>query len=186
IEERTPGATLVPILLSTDKTQITLFHNKAAYPIYMTIGNLPKEIRRKPSRGAQILVGYLPTSKLEHITNKSARRRTLTNIFHMCIGDGVLRRTHPLVACYIGDYPEQLLVTGMKTGECPGCNVPRGELGNADITFKFCDLKNILDALALVDDQPTNFTKACANAGIKPIYHPFWEDQPYCNIYRSI
>ncbi|KIJ60181.1 hypothetical protein HYDPIDRAFT_32447 [Hydnomerulius pinastri MD-312] len=74
LEERTPGATIIPILLSSDKTQVTLFRNKAAYPIYMTIGNIPKEIHRKPSRRAQILVGYLPTTKLEHITNKSARR----------------------------------------------------------------------------------------------------------------
>ncbi|KIJ65793.1 hypothetical protein HYDPIDRAFT_109810 [Hydnomerulius pinastri MD-312] len=205
VEERTPGATIVPILLSSDKTQVTLFRNKAAYPIYMTIGNLPKDIRRKPSRGAQILVGYLPTAKLEHITNKSARRRTMTNVFHTCMqellqplkkaglhgvpmrsGDGILRRAHPLVACYIGDYPEQLLVTGVKTGECPGCDIPRGELGSADTASKFRDLKSILDALGLVDDDPLNFTKACANAGIKPIYRPFWEDLPYCNIYRAI
>ncbi|KIJ05946.1 hypothetical protein PAXINDRAFT_103573 [Paxillus involutus ATCC 200175] len=207
VEERTPGATIVPILLSSDKTQVTLFRNKAAYPIYMTIGNLPKDIRRKPSRSAQILVGYLPTAKLEHITNKSARRRTLTNIFHMCMrellqplkdaglhgvpmrsGDGVLRRAHPIVACYIGDYPEQLLVTGVKTGECPGCDIPRGELGShgVDTAIKFRDLGKILDALALVDGDPLGFTKACANVGIKPIYRPFWDDLPYCNIYRAM
>ncbi|KIJ58277.1 hypothetical protein HYDPIDRAFT_63703, partial [Hydnomerulius pinastri MD-312] len=198
--QRTPGGTIVPLLLSSDKTQVTLFRNKSAYPIYMTIGNLPKEVRRKPSRRAQILVGYLPTAKLEHITNKSARRRTLANVFHACMrellhplkdaglhgtpmrsGDGILRRVHPLVACYIGDYPEQLLVTGVKMGECPGCEVPRGELGRTD-DHRFRDLRSILDALSLVDDDPVEFTKACTKAGIKPIYRPFWEDLPYCNI----
>ncbi|KIJ60180.1 hypothetical protein HYDPIDRAFT_32446 [Hydnomerulius pinastri MD-312] len=101
-------------------------------------------------------------------------------------GDGVLRRTHPLVACYIGDYPEQLLVTGVKTGECPGCDIPRGELGSTDTAHEFRDLKNILDALGLVDGNPLQFTKACAQAGIKPIYRPFWQDLPYCNIYCTI
>ncbi|KIJ67367.1 hypothetical protein HYDPIDRAFT_84908 [Hydnomerulius pinastri MD-312] len=189
LEERTPGSTIVPLLLSSDKTQVTLFRNK---------------IRRKPSRRAQILVGYLPTAKLEHITNKSARRRTLANVFRACMrellhplkdaglhgtpmrsGDGILRRVHPLVACYIGDYPEQLLVMGVKTGECPGCEVPRGELGSTS-DYKFRDLKNILDALVLVDDDPVEFTKVCTKAGIKPIYRPFWEDLPYCNVYRAI
>ncbi|KAI0074312.1 hypothetical protein K474DRAFT_1716561 [Panus rudis PR-1116 ss-1] len=38
------GGTVVPIIVSTDRTQVTLFRNKAAYPVYLTIGNLPKEI----------------------------------------------------------------------------------------------------------------------------------------------
>ncbi|KAI0069666.1 hypothetical protein K474DRAFT_1632668, partial [Panus rudis PR-1116 ss-1] len=76
------GGTVVPIIVSTDKTQVTLFRNKAAYPVYLTIGNLPKEIRRKPSQRGQVLLGYLPTTKLEQITNASARRRMLANLFH--------------------------------------------------------------------------------------------------------
>ena len=44
LEQERPGATVVPILLSTDKTQLTSFRNKSAYPLYLTIGNIPKEI----------------------------------------------------------------------------------------------------------------------------------------------
>ncbi|KAG7094449.1 hypothetical protein E1B28_008045 [Marasmius oreades] len=44
-----PGATIIPIIISSDKMQVTLFRNKTAYPVYMTIGNLPKFIRWKPS-----------------------------------------------------------------------------------------------------------------------------------------
>ncbi|KAG2129848.1 uncharacterized protein EDB93DRAFT_1256052 [Suillus bovinus] len=73
LEKDKPGATIIPILLSSDKTQVTMFRNKAAYPIYMTIGNIPKEIWQQPSHNAQILVGYLPTTKLKHISNKVAR-----------------------------------------------------------------------------------------------------------------
>ncbi|KAG2078736.1 hypothetical protein BDR04DRAFT_1124421 [Suillus decipiens] len=153
----------------------------------------------------QILVGYLSTMKLEHITNKAARRQCLANLFHVCThhivellvepgkygmpitsGDGALCCGHPLVACYIGDYPEQLLVTGIKTGECPKCDIPSTELGSKDLPFELCDLDQILDALALVDDDPNQFAKACHDAGIKPLYHPFWEGLPHCNIYHAI
>ncbi|EKM50269.1 uncharacterized protein PHACADRAFT_213996 [Phanerochaete carnosa HHB-10118-sp] len=72
VEANTPGDTIILIILSSDKMQLTLFCNKAAYPVYMTIGNLPKDICSKPSRGSQILLAYLPTTKLEHITNKAA------------------------------------------------------------------------------------------------------------------
>jgi hypothetical protein len=56
-----------------------------AYPVYLTIGNIPKEIHRKPSRCAQILVGYIPTTKFLGISNKTARRRAQANLFHTCM-----------------------------------------------------------------------------------------------------
>ncbi|EPQ50619.1 hypothetical protein GLOTRDRAFT_50393 [Gloeophyllum trabeum ATCC 11539] len=204
LERDRPGATIVPVIISSDKTQITLFGNKSAYPIYMTIGNLPKEIRRKPSRGGHILLGYLPTSRLDHITNQAARRRTLANLFHSCVrrilrplkkagetgvvmarGDGVCRRTHPLFAMFVGDYPEQVLVTGTKTGQCPRCPVPHDQLGEYD-SFEFRDMDAVLEALASIAQGPGAFVKACAHAGIKPTQHPFWEGLPYVNIFQSI
>src|SRR5712691_510255 len=47
LESQRPGATVLPLLVSTDKTQLTVFGGKQAYPVYMSIGNIPKEIRRK-------------------------------------------------------------------------------------------------------------------------------------------
>ena len=67
-----PGATIIPIIISSDKTQITLFRNKMAYPVYLTIGNLPKSICHKPSQQGQILLAYLPSTHLLHITIKAA------------------------------------------------------------------------------------------------------------------
>lgn len=67
-ENAGPGRTVVPIILSSDKTQVTVFRNKSVYPVYMSLGNIPKEIRRKPSRRAYILLGYLPTTNLAEFT----------------------------------------------------------------------------------------------------------------------
>ncbi|KAH7902969.1 hypothetical protein BJ138DRAFT_1199065, partial [Hygrophoropsis aurantiaca] len=41
--------------------------------------------QRKPSRRAHILLAYLPTTRLEHITNKASRRRAISNLFHACM-----------------------------------------------------------------------------------------------------
>ncbi|KAJ6553786.1 hypothetical protein DFH09DRAFT_924695 [Mycena vulgaris] len=205
VEKDNPGATIIPILLSSDKTQLTMFGNKTAYPVYMTIGNIPKEIRRKPSRRAYVLLAYLPTSRLGHIKNKTARRRTLANLFHTCLsfitaplreagatgisiasGDGILRRGHPIVACYIGDYPEQLLVTCVKTGLCPTGEVGHADLGDGESTCSLRNLEAILDALDTLDQGGTIYARACGDAGIKPVIHPFWEHLPYTNIFLSI
>ncbi|KAI1781775.1 hypothetical protein LXA43DRAFT_977924 [Ganoderma leucocontextum] len=206
LEQRNPGATIIPIIISSDKTQLTVFRSKTAYPVYMTIGNLPKDVRRKPSRRGQILLAYLPSSRLEHITNKAARRRVTGNLFHACLsailkplvvagihgikivsGDGVARRGHPIFAMYIGDYPEQLLVTCCKNGTCPKCNIPRTELGDAtDLNRPLRNFTKVLAALGEVENTATAFSRACREAGIKPIHHPFWEKLPYVNVFLSI
>ncbi|KAG1884424.1 hypothetical protein F4604DRAFT_1878757 [Suillus subluteus] len=206
LDKQQPGATIIPVIISTDKTQVTMFRNKTAYPVYLTIGNILKEIRRKPSQRAQILLGYLPTTRLEHITNKASRRRSAANLYHACMarilsplekaglnglamrsGDGISRYCHPLFACFVGDYPEQLLATGVKTTECPKCNIPPDELESSTAPFEIRDLDAVLDALATIDvGDLTDFIQACRNAGIKPIVHPFWERLPHVNIFQAI
>ncbi|KAF9474258.1 hypothetical protein BDN70DRAFT_815973 [Pholiota conissans] len=205
LENLKEGATIIPIILSSDKTQVTLFRNKTetAYPVYLTIGNLPKSIRRKPSRQGQILLAYLPTSRLLHISNKAARRRTQSNLFHACMtyilsplqaagvdgirivdGNGVARRGHPIIAVYVGDYPEQILVTGGFTGDCPKCDCPHAELGEYPCDHPRRNLQAVHDALDQLGDP--GYATSCRDANIKPIQHPFWENLPYVDIFQSI
>ncbi|KAJ3918636.1 hypothetical protein F5877DRAFT_90546 [Lentinula edodes] len=203
IEKDKPGATIVPVIISSDKTQITLFRNKSAYPVYLTIGNLPKEIRRKPSQQGQVLLAYLPSSRLEHITNKSARRRMVANLFHTCMaeltaplkeaglegiimqsGDGVQRRCHPILAAYVGDYPEQCLVTTCYYGDCPCCKTEKEDLGLFPVSKPYRDFEEALGAAMAIGTK--EWTDECLAANIKPIQHPFWKDLPYMDIFRSI
>ncbi|KIP02157.1 hypothetical protein PHLGIDRAFT_79538, partial [Phlebiopsis gigantea 11061_1 CR5-6] len=60
---------------------------KQIYPVYMTIGNIPKDVSQKPSCSSQILLAFLPTDKLEHLPNASACRHILLNIMHKCLKD---------------------------------------------------------------------------------------------------
>lgn len=186
-----------------------MFRNKSAYPVYMTIGNIPKEIRRKPSCRAYVLLGYLPTTKFENVANKSSRRRMLANMYHACMGkilqplqsagvggievisgEGNTYKGHPLFAAFVGDYPEQVLTACVKTMECPTCPAKRENLGD------YCggdqelpalrDLQKILAALDSFDEDPATFLQTCTEAGVKPVIDPFWKNLPFVNIYRSI
>ncbi|KAJ7586919.1 hypothetical protein C8J56DRAFT_1051214 [Mycena floridula] len=51
IQQRLPeGATVAPIILSSNKTQLSRFRgDKQAWPVYLSLSNIPKDIRRKPS-----------------------------------------------------------------------------------------------------------------------------------------
>ncbi|KAG0693995.1 hypothetical protein DFH29DRAFT_985378 [Suillus ampliporus] len=190
LDQHCPGGTIIPIIISSDKTQVTLFCNKSAYP---------------PSCGVHILLAYLPCMRLEHITNKASCRRTMANLYHACLsrilaplksvglnglhmasGDGALHHCHLLFASFVGDYPEQLLATGIKFGKCPKCNVDTDETSSNTAPFHLWKISKVLDALAALDEGNLSFIHACSAAGIKPIVHPFWEDLPFTNIFHAI
>ncbi|KAJ3558081.1 hypothetical protein NP233_g11583 [Leucocoprinus birnbaumii] len=198
-------ATIVPIILSSDKTQLATFRSKTAYPLYLTLGNIPKHVRRKPSHQSHMLLAYLPTSKLEHITNKSSRPRAMANLFHVCVhhvicplerlgheglmlvsGDGAAQHGYPLLAAYVVDYLEQLLVTLIQYWRCPVCPASRDKLGDEGSTQAPREIKLIHTALATVDQGPRAFKKACLDVGIKDVQNPFWRNLPFSNIYSSI
>ena len=144
------GAAVAPVILATDKTQLTQFSgNKSAYPVYLTLGNIPRAIRRKPSEHACILLGYLPVSKVSKkgLTNREHRARKQC-VFHAAMrlivkplikagkegvnvtsGDGCVRKVYPILASYVADYPEQCLITCSKYGTCPKCQLPGDRLG---------------------------------------------------------
>ena len=207
VEKDTPGATIVPVLISTDKTQLTTFRNKSAYPLYMTIGNIPKEIRRKTSMDAFLLLGYLPTTKLEQENNKTKRKCLTTNLYHACLrhildplltagnsgvfmstATGNVHRVHPILAGFIGDYPEQVLSTCTLTGDCPRCGTPTANLGDFDPDNVPAPRNHgvFVNALNSFRRNPTGFLKAALQIRAKPVPHPFWLEHPRFNIFRSI
>ncbi|KAG8775726.1 hypothetical protein FRC12_001298 [Ceratobasidium sp. 428] len=86
IAEQDPHATVMTVIISSDETRLTTFSgDKKAHPVYMTIGNIPKRLRRRISKRAKILIGYLPVPKLNCITDLEKRRVTKRKIFHDCM-----------------------------------------------------------------------------------------------------
>lgn len=80
----------------------------------------------------------------------------------------------------------QVLVTLVKTGNCPICPVHRKRLGDPASVEKPRDSKPIIKALKKISKGPLAFSRACAAAGIKAVQEPFWQNLPFVNIYNSI
>jgi Plavaka transposase len=60
-EEIPDGGTIIPILLASDKTMLSLHHgDQSVWPIYITIGNLDRKTRRNQTVPGSILLGFLP------------------------------------------------------------------------------------------------------------------------------
>ncbi|KAJ6545618.1 hypothetical protein B0H19DRAFT_955127 [Mycena capillaripes] len=193
------GITICPVILASDKTQLSRFSgDKQAWPVYLSVGNLAKETRRKPSQRATVLLGYIPACKL-HCFSKANRSAAGYQLFHRCMrimldslvaagndgvdmlcADGHMRRVYPILAAYVADYPEQCLVACCMENRCPECKVDptrRGlpvhsALRDPGETIKL--MKKHAKGL-----QPKKFERQ----GLRPA-DPFWKDLPHCNIFQ--
>ncbi|KAJ7056367.1 Zn-finger domain-containing protein [Mycena amicta] len=203
LQQRLPkGATISGLILSSDKTKLSNFSgDKSAWPVYLTIGNIPKEIRRQPSSHATVLIGYIPVSKLECFTD-DVRSLEGYRLFHHCMSelleplikagtdgvdivcaDGKIRKVFPILAAYVADYPEQCLVACCKQNRCPRCLVDpdaRGEnLRDEDVVWR--DQKSTLQHLD--DHQNRRRSPEFEQHGLTAVYQPFWAKLPHCDIF---
>lgn len=195
------GATIAYVILASDKTQLTHFSgDKAAWPVYLTIGNIEKATRRKPSARATVLVGYIPVSKLECFSEK---RRSVEGyrLFHaamqslleplvkagkegveMTCADGAVRCVYPILAAYIADHPEQCLIACCKESRCPRCVVTEKQRGDPIHSVLRDPDKT---KAALNEEARSRGCKEFKEWGLRPI-NPFWADLPHCNFFECI
>lgn len=169
--------------------------------MYLTIGNISKEIRRQSFSHATILIGYLPVAKLTCFSDNS-RLNVQYRLFHRCMrqllhplvqaglegvlatcADGIIHRIFPILAAYVADYPEQCLVACCMENRCPRCTVGRDERGEQ----KFSKLRTEESVPPTLEqrkhgDEPLEFEEE----GLRDIHSPFLADLPHTNIFTAI
>ncbi|KAI0074756.1 hypothetical protein K474DRAFT_1765035, partial [Panus rudis PR-1116 ss-1] len=192
------GVTVAPVILASDKTNLSTFSgDKQAWPVYLSIGNIDNEMRRQPSKGAMVLLGYLPVTKLLCFEPKD--RPTMGyRLFHyamslllqplieagqmgvkMNCADGYIQHVFPILAAYIADYPEQCLISCCRQNRCPTCLVDPKERGELlDTIYYRCPSDILKEFFLMLAD--------CSNPGLTDVNKPFWADLPHANIFRCI
>lgn len=107
--------TLAPLIAASDRTNVAM---------------------RKTNENATVLLGYLPVEQFKHVTNPKVRATLKAELLHrsmealmaplktasrdgveMWCADGRLRRVYPMLAAFVGDWPEQNDMAG-RSGRC--------------------------------------------------------------------
>ncbi|KAI6156715.1 hypothetical protein BKA82DRAFT_4009271 [Pisolithus tinctorius] len=203
VQGKLPASAMVaPVILSSDKTSLSMFSgDKKAWPVYLTIGNISKDVRQQVSAHATTLIGYLPISKLECFEKKT-RSLAGYRLFHhamslllrplgdtgrngevMICADGCLHRVHLILAAYVADFPEQCLVACSKESRCPLCLVQSNKRGDR----REWACHSMADTLKMLQRKLKNGqSRRFDDEGLRAVFEPFWKDLPFTNIFACI
>jgi hypothetical protein len=170
--------------------------NQSAHPVYLTIGNISKDVRRKATRHATLILGYLPIDKFMDVSSPTLRKQLCGELLHramhsimepleeagqtgveMWCADGRLRRVYPLLASFVGDWPEQTNMACTSEGGCPICLKKwhgRGDKRKAR-------MRKRSETLAAIDAyQRTGRTRGLKRLGLRR-WWPWWANLPTVN-----
>jgi len=185
---------IVPVICVSDKTHLTNSSgDHHAWPLYLIIGNIGKDILSTPKKQAWILVGLIPCPpKGANNTDEACNFTVQTVLSSLQIlditgpgmkwnwADGFERQCYPLLAAQVGDYPEQVMIVQLTYGSCPMCEIPK----DAPMGHSNCQtLDNSRDQhifSELLDDTNIDVLHTLR---VHPIRNQFWQ-LPLCNVYQ--
>ncbi|KAG9082248.1 hypothetical protein FRC06_005152, partial [Ceratobasidium sp. 370] len=186
--------TIAPLIVASDKTKMTkLSGNKSAYPVYLSIGNISKTYQRQATKHATVVIGYLPIDNFKDVPSETLRKRLKGELIHttmaslmqlleeagqegveMWCADGRLRHVYPLLAAFVGDWPEQCNMACVTRSGCPKC-LKRGA-GRGD--ERKASVRTRLSTLLVIDWYLETGRKAALEGlGLKS-WWPWWANLP--------
>jgi hypothetical protein len=196
-----PGATLLGVILSSDKTTISaMTGNRMAHPLLISLANLDMDFRGKVSHHAFLLLALLPIPKF--LAKKKIRGALESRLIHECLDFvlaplkkaaevgvlmsdplGQLRFCFTPLASYIVDTPESALLAGVagKTSSVTMASYKQfGDPFRHEPRTSSTTLAQ-LQALEMQVD-PWNLHdyvhKAKKKYRLNGVHRPFWRDWP--------
>ena len=143
------GHFIIPLIFGSDETFQTNFSgDKNIWPLSMSVGNIPSKYRNKPLTAAWRLLALLPirpkrASKQTVDNEKTSALETVQMVLNKVLKelqpmwesgmritcpDGKVRIGHPVIAGWLGDYPEYIKLFTSSYMSCPTCITPRHQM----------------------------------------------------------
>ncbi|KAF8415957.1 hypothetical protein L210DRAFT_3616358 [Boletus edulis BED1] len=190
----THGGMFVPIILSSDKTTVSVATGQNDYwPVYLSIGNIHNNVQRAHRKGVELLAFLAIPKAVKKYVDDPLFRRFKKQLFHAAMSK-ILSSLQPgmstpqVMKCpdrhfrhvifgigpYIADYPEQVLISGIVQNWCGRCLAFPNDLdgGGAPRTLEVTQ--------ALIDEFSVGVL--WDEWGIDGNVVPFTDDFPHANI----
>ncbi|KAG8784203.1 hypothetical protein FRC12_018893 [Ceratobasidium sp. 428] len=200
---RNKNGTVVPLIVASDGTSLTNNANgPEAHPIYLSIGNISKTVRRMPTKRSMILLGYLPNDEFEEIEDLEVRQKCRWELLHRSLAkifeplksaskdgvlarcaDGYVRHIYPVLAAWIADFPEQTDLACTTRSGCPKCTqgwTGRGQGGPMAPLRNQEEMAKIHRGYQLSKDA-----RVLTRLTLKPVA-PFWDGIPFFDMGRAL
>ena len=94
--------------------------------------------------------------------------------------DGFQQQCYPLLAGWVGDYPEQVMIAQISYGSCPMCEIPKGALMGHSTIRPLDNPRGQGVHSELLDETNVDILHTL---GVHPNRNQFWQ-YPLCNVYR--
>lgn len=192
-----PGQTLGLVILSSDKTHLTVGQgDKECHAVYMSCGNIKKNLRTKVGAHCWMMIAQIPIAKFEPKKHQSL----LTNrLIHQCLDItldslkkcaksaetmtdpcGQMRSVRTFLAAYIADLPEQQVLACVRTNYAPSSHAGPTTLG-ASIAQKLRHGSQTLDSIKKVADEVEEndlerWKELSAEYNLNGVDKPFWRN----------
>ena len=197
------GATIVPIVLASDKAPVTrMTGNIKMHPLFLTIANINSKVRMKATSHAWACVAYTPTP--EFLTHPDFHSVLEARVWHHCVDivcTGLKLATHvgtfmsdptnltrycfTLLVAYTADLPEQLMITCVTKSVSPVTIAEKNQFGDAilyaprdgELTLqKLHELCQRIDPWRLQE-----FLVEAKKHNLNGVQLPFWCDWRFSN-----
>jgi len=188
------GAMMVPVICASKKTHWTNFSgNQHAWPLYLPIGTIRKDIRWTPKKFACILVGMIPClpkgakniedawySAVKTVPSQHRHLHLTGASLRWDCADGFQRQCYPLLAAWVRDYLDQVMVAQAWYSSCEMCEIRKGApMGHS----YFQPLHNSRDQHLYPELLEDNNLYTFPTLGFHPLRNQFWQ-YPLCNVYH--
>ncbi|KIJ06479.1 hypothetical protein PAXINDRAFT_20331 [Paxillus involutus ATCC 200175] len=192
------GATIVPIILASDKTPVTRHTGGLEmHPVFLTIGNIQSDVRMQATSHAWRCVAFMPLPEFE--IHPDFQTILVSRLFHRCMdvvfdtlktsalhgvaltdAAGYTRNCYTPLVAYIADLPEQQLVACVSKNASPVTLAVLSQFGDPDICAprtREHTLQQIAEVCHQVDPWDiVRFQKAAKSVKLLGVHHPFWRD----------
>ncbi len=199
------GETLGLVMLASDETHLTNHYgDKYMHAVYMSCGNIDKNVRSKESSNCWVMVAQIPVIDFEEKEHQGILSQRLYHIcldivteklkecsnnpVPMCDANGDLRLVRTILLAHLADHPEQLVIACVTKNMSPlslagfkdlGCGRRKpdrtGKHTLRDIESTTREVESLRVPGVPFDELSLYKAKASAR-GLNGVHEPFWRD----------